>query len=146
MMIRQRQPCWRSIFSAAFLSSALITSSAYADPLTLTKLRAPESQDPKNGIGTIMRDVWADEIKAVGERAYSFSYGLFKAGSAQYLVSSFRSAESCRPDECTWSVQRLTPSYEVAASGKPFTACGALNQLDVTEGRLTICGTEVDLP
>lgn len=146
MMIRQMQPCWRSIFSAAFLSSALLASSAHAEPLTLTKLRAPESQDPKNGIGTIMRDVWADEIKAVGERAYSFSYGLFKAGSAQYLVSSFRSAESCRPDECTWSVQRLTPSYEVAASGKPFTACGALNQLDVTNGRLTVCGKAVDLP
>ncbi|WP_353392793.1 hypothetical protein [Brucella sp. NBRC 14130] len=136
----------RSIISAAALSSILVTSSAYAEPLTLTKLRAPESRDPKNGIGTIMRNVWADEIKAVGGRAYSFSYGLFKAGSAQYLVSSFRSAESCRPDECTWSVQRLTPSYEVATSGKPFTACGALNQLDVTEGRLTICGTEVDLP
>ncbi|UXT85540.1 hypothetical protein [Agrobacterium tumefaciens] len=144
--MKQRQPCWRSIFSAAVLSSLLVTSSAYADPLTLTKLRAPESQDPKNGIGTIMRDVWADEIKAVGERAYSFSYGLFKAGSAQYLVSSFRSAESCRPDECTWSVQRLTPSYEVAASGKPFTACGALNELKVTEGRLTICDKPVDLP
>jgi hypothetical protein len=124
----------------------LLTSSAYADPLTLTRLRAPESQEPSNGIGLIMRDVWASEIKAVGERAYSFSYGLFKAGDAQYLVSSFRSAESCRPDECTWSVQRLTPSYEVAASGKPFTACGALNQLDVKGGRLTICGTEVDLP
>ncbi|MBP8278428.1 MAG: hypothetical protein KAX55_16205 [Propionivibrio sp.] len=136
----------RSIISAAALSSILVASSAHADPLTLTKLRAPESQDPKNGIGTIMRDVWADEIKAVGGRAYSFSYGLFKAGSAQYLVSSFRSAESCRPDECTWSVQRLTPSYEVAASGKPFTACGALNQLDVTEGRLTICDKPVDLP
>lgn len=144
--MRQGKPFLRSIISAAALSSIIVTSSAYADPLTLTKLRAPESQDPKNGIGTIMRDVWADEIKAVGERAYSFSYGLFKAGSAQYLVSSFRSAKSCRPDECTWSVQRLTPSYEVAASGKPFTACGALNQLDVTEGRLTICGTEVDLP
>lgn len=144
--MRQGKPFLRSIISAAALSSILVTSSAYADPLTLTKLRAPESQDPKNGIGTIMRDVWADEIKAVGGRAYSFSYGLFKAGSAQYLVSSFRSAESCRPDECTWSVQRLTPSYEVATSGKPFTACGALNQLDVTEGRLTICGTEVDLP
>lgn len=144
--MRQRKPFLRSIISAAALSSILVASSALADPLTLTKLRAPESQDPSNGIGIIMRDVWADEIKAVGERAYSFSYGLFKAGSAQYLVSSFRSAESCRPDECTWSVQRLTPSYEVAASGKPFTACGALNQLDVTEGRLTICGTEVDLP
>ena len=144
--MRQGQLRWRSIFSAAFLSSALITSSAYADPLTLTKLRAPESQDPSNGIGIIMRDVWAAEIKGVGERAYSFSYGLFKAGDAQYLVSSFRSAESCRPDECTWAVQRLTSSYEVAASGQPFTACGALNQLDVTDGRLTICGTEVDLP
>ncbi len=144
--MRQRKPFVRSIISAAALSSILVASSAHADPLTLTKLRAPESQDPKNGIGTIMRDVWADEIKAVGGRAYSFSYGLFKAGSAQYLVSSFRSAESCRPDECTWSVQRLTPSYEVAASGKPFTACGALNQLDVTEGRLTICDKPVDLP
>ena len=144
--MRQRKPCLRSIFSAAVLSSILVTSSAYADPLTLTKLRAPESQDPKNGIGTIMRGVWADEIKTVGERAFSFSYGLFKAGDAQYLVSSFRSAESCRPDECTWSVQRLTPSYEVAASGQPFTACGALNQLDVTEGRLTVCGKAVELP
>jgi hypothetical protein len=144
--MRQRKPFVRSIISAAALSSILVASSAHADPLTLTKLRAPESQDPKNGIGTIMRDVWADEIKAVGGRAYSFSYGLFKAGSAQYLVSSFRSAESCRPDECTWSVQRLTPSYEVAASGKPFTACGALNELKVTEGRLTICDKPVDLP
>lgn len=144
--MRQGKPFLRPIVSAAALSSILVTSSAYADPLTLTKLRAPESQDPKNGIGTIMRDVWADEIKTVGERAYSFSYGLFKAGSAQYLVSSFRSAESCRPDECTWRVQRLTPSYEVAASGKPFTACGALNELKVTEGRLTICDKPVDLP
>ena len=144
--MRQGKPFLRSIISAAALSSIIVTSSAYADPLTLTKLRAPESQDPANGIGIIMRDVWADEIKAVGERAYSFSYGLFKAGEAQFLVSSFRSAESCRPDECTWAVQRLTPSYEVAASGQPFTACGALNQLDVTDGRLTICGTEVDLP
>lgn len=146
--MRQGQLRWRSIFSAAFLSTALLASSAYADPLTLTltKLRAPESQDPANGIGIIMRDVWADDIKTVGERAYSFSYGLFKAGDVQYLVSSFRSAESCRPDECTWSVQRLTPSYDVTASGQPFTACGALNQLDVTDGRLTICGTEVDLP
>lgn len=144
--MRQRKPFVRSIISAAALSSILVASSVHADPLTLTKLRAPESQDPKNGIGTIMRDVWADEIKAVGGRAYSFSYGLFKAGSAQYLVSSFRSAESCRPDECTWSVQRLTPSYEVAASGKPFTACGALNELTVTEGRLTICDKPVDLP
>ena len=143
--MRQRKPCLRSIFSTAVLSSALLTSSAYADPLTLTKLRAPESQDPANGIGIIMRDVWAAEIKAVGERAYNFSYGLFKAGDAQYLVSSFRSAE-CRPDECTWSVQRLTPSYEVAASGQPFTACGAINQLDVTDGRLTICGKAVELP
>ena len=146
MMTRQTSTHWRTAFCAAVLSSALLATSANADPLTLTKLRAPESQDPKNGIGTIMRDVWADEIKAVGERAYSFSYGLFKAGSAQYLVSSFRSAESCRPDECTWSVQRLTPSYEVAASGKPFTACGALNGLEVKDGRLTICGKGVDLP
>lgn len=144
--MRQRKPFVRSIISAAALSSILVASSAHADPLTLTKLRAPESQDPKNGIGTIMRDVWADEIKAVGGRAYSFSYGLFKAGSAQYLVSSFRSAESCRPDECTWRVQRLTPSYEVAASGKAFTACGALNGLEVKDGRLTICGKGVDLP
>ena len=144
--MKLRQPCGRSIFSAALLSSALLTSSAYADPLTLTILRAPESQDPANGIGIIMRDVWADEIKAVGERAYSFSYGLFKTASGQYLVSSFRSAESCRPDECTWSVQRLTPAYKVAASGQPFTACGAINQLDVTDGRLTICGKAVELP
>ncbi|NTE01539.1 hypothetical protein [Agrobacterium tumefaciens] len=134
-----------TVFSAAVLSAAIL-SPAYAEPLTLTKLRAPESQDPSNGIGLIMRDVWASEIKAVGERAYSFSYGLFKAGDAQYLVSSFRSAESCRPDECTWIVQRLTPSYKVAASGKPFTACGALNDLDVKEGRLTICGKGADLP
>jgi len=145
-MIRKLQAGRWSIFNAALLSMVLLTSSAYADPLTLTKLRAPESQDPSNGIGLIMRDVWASEIKAVGERAYSFSYGLFKAGDSQYLVSSFRSAESCRPDECTWIVQRLTPSYKVAASGKPFTACGALNDLDVTEGRLKICETEVDLP
>lgn len=144
--MRQRQPRWRSIFSAAILSTALLASSADAAPLTLTKMRAPESQDPSNGIGIIMRNVWAAEIKAVGERAYSFSYGLFKAGEAQYLVSSFRSAESCRPDECTWTVQRLTPSYEAAASGQPFAACGALNQLDVTEGRLTICGKAVELP
>lgn len=144
--MKQRKQFLRSIISAAALLSILVASSAHADPLTLTKLRAPESQDPKNGVGTIMRDVWADEIKAVGERAYSFSYGLFKAGDAQYLVSSFRSAESCRPDECTWTVQRLTPSYEVAASGQPFTACGAINQLDVTEGRLTICGKPVELP
>ena len=34
----------------------------------------------------------------------------------------------------------------VAASGKPFTACGALNDLDVTDGRLTICGKGADLP
>ncbi len=133
-------------FSVAVLFSIAFTGSAFADPLTLTKLRAPESQDPSNGIGLIMRDVWASEIKAVGERAYSFSYGLFKAGDAQYLVSSFRSAESCRPDECTWTVQRLTPSYKVAASGKPFTACGALNDIDVTDGRLTICGKGADLP
>lgn len=133
-------------FSAAVLFSTSFTGSAFADPLTLTKLRAPESQDPSNGIGLIMRDVWASEIKAVGERAYSFSYGLFKAGEAQYLVSSFRSAESCRPDECTWIIQRLTPSYKVAASGQPFTACGALNDLDVTDGRLTICGKGADLP
>lgn len=144
--MRKRKPCLRSIISAAVLSSILVTSLAHADPLTLTKMRAPESQDPSNGIGIIMRNVWAAEIKAVGERAYSFSYGLFKAGDAQYLVSSFRSAESCRPDECTWSVQRLTSSYEVAASGQPFTACGALNQLDVTEGRLTVCGKAVELP
>lgn len=146
MMIRKLQTGRWSIFSPALLSMVLLTSSAYADPLTLTKLRAPESQDRSNGIGIIMRDVWASEIKAVGERAYSFSYGLFKAGDAQYLVSSFRSAESCRPDECTWIVQRLTPSYKVAASGKPFTACGALNELDVTDGRLTICGKGADLP
>ncbi len=76
--MRQGKPFLRSIISAAALSSIIVTSSAYADPLTLTKLRAPESQDPKNGIGIIMRDVWADEIKDVGERAYSFSYGLFK--------------------------------------------------------------------
>jgi hypothetical protein len=135
-----------SVLSAAVLSTAILSNSAYAEPLTLTKLRAPESQDPSNGIGLIMRNVWASEIKAVGERAYSFSYGLFKAGDAQYLVSSLRSAESCRPDECTWTVQRLTPSYKVAASGKPFTACGALNDIDVTDGRLTICGKGVDLP
>ena len=55
--MRQGQLRWRSIFSAAFLSTALLASSAYADPLTLTKLRAPESQDPANGIGIIMRDV-----------------------------------------------------------------------------------------
>ena len=145
-MIRKLQTGRRSIFSAVLLSTALLASSAYADPLTLTKLRAPESQDRSNGVGIIMRDVWASEIKAVGERAYSFSYGLFKAGDVQYLVSSFRSAESCRPDECTWIVQRLTSSYKVTASGKPFTACGALNQLNVTDGRLTICRTEVDLP
>ena len=60
--MRQGQLRWRSIFSAAFLSTALLASSAYADPLTLTKLRAPESQDPANGIGIIMRDVWADDI------------------------------------------------------------------------------------
>ena len=136
----------RQAVVVAILSATILSAPAHADQLTLTKLRAPESQDPKNGIGRIMRDVWASEIKAVGERAYSFSYGLFKAGDAQYLVSSFRSAESCRPDECTWIVQRLTPSYKVAASGKPFTACGALNDLDVTEGRLKICETEVDLP
>ncbi|XUY30608.1 hypothetical protein RMR21_026520 (plasmid) [Agrobacterium sp. rho-8.1] len=135
-----------AVFSGAVLSAAILSSPAYAEPLTLTKLRAPESQDPSNGVGLIMRDVWASEIKAVGERAYSFSYGLFKAGEAQYLVSSFRSAESCRPDECTWIIQRLTPSYKVAASGKPFTACGALNQLDVKDGRLTICGKGADLP
>nr|MDX8322369.1 hypothetical protein [Agrobacterium sp. rho-8.1] len=133
-----------AVFSGAVLSAAILSSPAYAEPLTLTKLRAPESQDPSNGVGLIMRDVWASEIKAVGERAYSFSYGLFKAGEAQYLVSSFRSAESCRPDECTWIIQRLTPSYKVAASGKPFTACGALNQLDVKDGRLTICGKGAD--
>lgn len=146
MMMRQMQPLWRSISSAAFLSTALLASSAVAAPLPLTKMSAPESQDPSNGIGIIMRAIWADEIKAVGQRAYSFSYGLFKAGDAQYLVSSFRSAESCRPDECTWTVQRLTLSYEVAASGQAFTACGALNQLDVTEGRLTVCGKAVELP
>lgn len=146
MTTQQIRSLWRSIFSAAVLSTVLVASSAHADQLTLTKLRAPESQDPSNGVGIIMRDVWADEIKAVGERAYSFAYGLFKAGEAQYLVSSFRSAESCRPDECTWMVQRLTPSYEVAASGQPFTGCGALNQLDVTEGRLTVCGKAVELP
>lgn len=145
-MMRKLQTGRWSIFSAALLSMVLLTSSAYADPLTLTKLRAPESQDPSSGIGLIMRDVWASEIKAVGERAYSFSYGLFKARDAQYLVSSFRSAESCRPDECTWIVQRLTPSYKVAASGKPFTACGALNDLDVADGRLKICGKGADLP
>ena len=136
----------RQVVVVAILSATILSAPAHADQLTLTKLRAPESQDPKNGIGRIMRDVWASEIKAVGERAYSFSYGLFKAGDAQYLVSSFRSAESCRPDECTWIVQRLTPSYKVAASGKPFTACGALNDLDVKEGRLTICGKGADLP
>ncbi len=136
----------RQAVVVAILSATILSAPAHADQLTLTKLRAPESQDPKNGIGRIMRDVWASEIKAVGERAYSFSYGLFKAGDAQYLVSSFRSAESCRPDECTWIVQRLTPSYKVAASGKPFTACGALNDLDVKEGRLTICGKGADLP
>ena len=146
MIMRRMKSLWRSVYGPALLSTALLVSSAYADPLTLTKLRAPESQDPSNGIGLIMRDVWASEIKAVGERAYSFSYGLFKAGDAQYLVSSFRSAESCRPDECTWTVQRLTPSYKVAASGKPFTACGALNDIDVTDGRLTICGKGADLP
>lgn len=136
----------RQAVVVAILSATILSAPAHADQLTLTKLRAPESQDPKNGIGRIMRDVWASEIKAVGERAYSFSYGLFKAGDAQYLVSSFRSAELCRPDECTWIVQRLTPSYKVAASGKPFTACGALNDLDVKEGRLTICGKGADLP
>ena len=136
----------RQAVVVAILSATILSAPAHADQLTLTKLRAPESQDPKNGIGRIMRDVWASEIKAVGERAYSFSYGLFKAGDSQYLVSSFRSAESCRPDECTWIVQRLTPSYKVAASGKPFTACGALNDLDVKEGRLTICGKGADLP
>lgn len=146
MIMRRMKSLWRSVYGPALLSTALLASSAYADPLTLTKLRTPESQDPSNGIGLIMRDVWASEIKAVGERAYSFSYGLFKAGDAQYLVSSFRSAESCRPDECTWIVQRLTPSYKVAASGKPFTACGALNDLDVTDGRLTICGKGAGLP
>ncbi len=145
-MIMMPRQLLRSFLCASSISIAALALPAHADQLTLTKLRAPESQDPTNGIGLIMRDVWAPEIKAVGERAYSFSYGLFKAGEAQYLVSSFRSAESCRPDECTWIVQRLTPSYKVAASGKPFTACGALNDLDVTDGRLTICGKGADLP
>ena len=71
----------RQAVVVAILSATILSAPAHADQLTLTKLRAPESQDPKNGIGRIMRDVWASEIKAVGERAYSFSYGLFKVGA-----------------------------------------------------------------
>ena len=145
-MIMMPRQLLRSFLFVSSISMAALALPAHADQLTLTKLRAAESQDPKNGIGRIMRDVWADAIEATGGRAYSFSYGLFKIGQAQYLVSSFRSAESCRVDECTWSVQRLTPSYEVAVSGKPFNACGALNQLNVDDGKLSICETEVHLP
>lgn len=137
---------WQLVAFASVLYLALLFGSTYADTLPLTKLRAAESQRAGNAINAILRHVWAAEIMGVGGRTYSFTYGLFKAGKDQYLVSSFRSAESCRPDECAWTVQRLTPFHEIAASGHPFTACGAINQVDVMEGKLTICGQDVDLP
>lgn len=124
--------------------AALYPAPALADPLTLTRLRSGDLADPKNAIAPIMKKEWASEIQnATG--SYSFSYALFKADGREYLVSSMRGS-SCRPDECTWRVQRLDASYRVEASGAPIVACGEANKVDVTADRLTICGKAVPLP
>jgi len=124
--------------------SPFLAAPASADQLTLTRLRSGDLADPKNAVASIMKEEWASEIQNVAG-SYSFSYALFKAGGRDYLVSSMRGS-SCRPDECTWRVQRLDSSYSVSASGAPIVACGEANKVDVTAEKLTICGKAVPLP
>jgi hypothetical protein len=120
-------------------------SAASAKPLSVTSTYDPaEIDDSKNAIGVIMKQVWSGEISNV-MGSYGFSYALFEAAGKQYLVSSFRDG-NCTPRECAWQVQRLSSSYEVEAAGKPFTACGELNKVDLTGDTLTICGKETTLP
>ncbi len=134
-----------STMACAILAlSPFLAAPASADQLTLTRLRSGDLADPKNAVASIMKQEWASEIQNVAG-SYSFSYALFKAGGRDYLVSSMRGS-SCRPDECTWRVQRLDSSYSVSASGAPIVACGEANKVDVTAEKLTICGKAVPLP
>lgn len=134
-------------FRKLLIASAVAISAvgtAYAEQVTLTRLRSDDLVDPKNAITPIMKDEWASEIQSAAG-SYSFSYAIIKAAGREYLVSSMRGS-SCRPDECIWRVQRLDSSYRVEASGKPLAACGEANKVDLADGKLTICGKAVPLP
>lgn len=131
--------------TTTIMLSAVSLGAAEAKPLTVTILSNPaDLDDPKNGIAVIMKQVWAADIpNQLG--AYGFAYSLFEADGKKYVVSALQGSD-CQRLECEWQVQRLTPAYEVAASGKKLLACGEINRLDFSNGRLTICGKEAGLP
>lgn len=120
-------------------------SEARAAALTLTETYDPTDwTDSKNAIGSILADVWSVEAKQEFG-AYGFAYAILDQGDQRYLVSSLRGA-NCTPNSCTWRIQRLSSSYAVEAKGSAFEACGEINKLDFSGGRLTICGTKAVLP
>lgn len=120
-------------------------SEARAEALTLTETYDPADwTDSKNAIGNILADVWSAEAKQEFG-AYGFAYAIIDQGDKRYLVSSLRGA-NCTPNSCAWRIQRLSSSYAVEAKGSPFEACGEINKLDFSGGRLTICGTKAVLP
>lgn len=134
-----------ALAAAVAVGSSVFTGAAWAKSLTLTETYEPDEwRDPKNAIGNILVDEWAEEAKQEFG-SYGFAYGLITISGKVFLVSSLRGA-SCVPNSCTWRIDRLSSDYRVEASGKPFEACGEINKVDTKGDELTICGKKVVLP
>lgn len=136
----------QAIYRAMSVATALWATAATAAPLTFTELFNPaEISDPKNVVAGIMNRVWRKELQEITGASYEYMYSTFDAGGNKYLVSMM-SSPLCGANSCTWSVQKVTPDFKVIDSTEKINACADRNQVDVTDGKLSICGKPVQLP
>lgn len=133
-------------FQAISIAAALWTTSVTAAPLTFTELFNPaEIADPSNVVASIMNRLWRQDIQEVMGASYEFMYSTFEANGSTYLVSMM-SSPLCGANACSWYVQRVSPDFKVQDTSERIMACADRNTVDLTDGKLSICGKPVELP
>lgn len=121
-----------------------LSSPVAAENRTMTYLYPADLDDTKNAVAQLVKEGWATEIKATSG-AIVFTYTLFEVGDVQYLLSRFED-QNCTPRSCSWKIQKLDKSYRLLATSDVLELCGAINEVDVTADKLTVCGEGVKLP
>lgn len=98
-------------------------------------------------VASIAGQLWREELDVLNaqRRAYFLIYSVFEAKNDRYMVSAV-AGPNCVKNACSWRVARLTPDHRISAAGEEVAACGELNRLFFTDGKLLICGVEAPLP